>query len=87
MLFDGLGILNATGVFEGTEGTVRMSGACALNFVNAPNTILFSFFYVIDIETSTSIDYEYIFQQSSSTVLKQQLIIMLLIAILGKLLC
>ena len=50
MPVDGLGILNATGVFEGAEGTVRMSGA--LNFVNAPNMILFSFFYVIDIETS-----------------------------------
>ena len=41
--------------------------------------ILFSFFYVIDLETSTSIDYEYIFQQSSSATLKQQLIITLLI--------
>ena len=85
MPVDGLGILNASGVFEGAEGTVRMSGA--LNFVNAPNTILFSFFYVIDVETSTSIDYEYIFQQSSSATLKQQLVMMLLIAILGKLLC
>lgn len=84
MPVDGLGILNATGVFEGAEGTVRMSGA--LNFVNAPNTILFSFFYVIAIETSTSIDYEYIYQQSSSTALKQQLFIVLLIAMLAKLL-
>jgi len=81
---DELGILNATGIFEGAEGTVRMSGA--LNFANAPNTILFSFFYVIDIETSSGTDYEYIFQQSGSMAPKQQVFLMILITVLGKLL-
>jgi len=61
-----------------------MSGA--LNFANAPNTILFSFFYVIDIETSSGTDYEYIFQQSGSMAPKQQVFLMILITVLGKLL-
>ena len=79
---DGLGILEATGVFEGAVGTVRLSGA--INLSNLQNgQITFSCIFLIDVETSSGIDFEYVFQQSGSMALKQQVFLTLLMTLLG----
>ena len=80
---DGLGILEATGIFDGAAGTVRLSGA--VNLSNAPNQISFSCIYLIDVETSSDIDYEYTFQRAGSKALTQQMFLTLLMTLVGML--
>lgn len=77
---EGLGILQATGVFEGAAGTVRLSGAVNLD---VPGQITFSCIFIIDVETSSDIDYEYVFQRAGSKALKQQVFFTLLMTLLG----
>jgi hypothetical protein len=77
---EGLGILEATGVFEGAAGTVRLSGAVNLD---VPGQITFSCIFIIDVETSSDIDYEYVFQRAGSKALKQQVFFTLLMTLLG----
>ena len=78
---DELGILEATGIFEGAEGTVRLSGAN--NLANAPSQITFNCIYVIDVETSSGIDYEYVFQRAGSVAPTQQVFLTLLMTLVG----
>ena len=80
---DGLGILEATGVFEGAVGTVRLSGAINLSNLQTDGQITFSCIFLIDVETSSGIDFEYVFQQSGSMALKQQVFFTLLMTLLG----
>ena len=79
---EGLGILEATGVFEGAVGTVRLSGAVNLDNA-ASGQIDFSCIFVIDVETSSDIDFEYVFQRAGSMALKQQVFLTLLMTLLG----
>ena len=78
---DGLGILDATGIFAGATGTVRLSGA--VNLDNGPNQISFSCIFLIDVQTSSDIDYEYIFQRAGSSALTQQVFLILLVTLVG----
>lgn len=79
---DGLGILEATGDLEGAVGTVRLSGAINLeNFQNGQVT--FSCIFLLDVETSSGIDFEYVFQRAGSMPLKEQVFITLLMTLLG----
>ena len=77
-----LGILQATGVFEGAVGTVSLNGAVNLDNA-ASGQFDFSCIFVIDVETSSGIDFEYVFQQSGSMALKQQVFLTLLMTLLG----
>ena len=77
---DGFGILQATGVFQGAVGTVRLSGAVNLAVAGQ---VTFNCIFIIDVETSSNIDFEYVFQQSGSMALKQQVFLTLLMTLLG----
>ena len=79
-MVDGLGILDATGIFAGATGTVRLSGA--VNLDNGPNQISFSCIFLIDVQTSSDIDYEYTFQRAGSSALTQQDVFLILLVTL-----
>ena len=79
---DGLGILEGTGVFEGAVGTADLNGAVNLD---VPDQITFNCIYLINVETSSDIDYEYVFRRSGSMALKQQVFLPLLMTLLGTL--
>ena len=81
MPVEGLGILEATGIFEGAVGTLRLSGAN--NLANAPSRITYNCIYVIDVQTSSGIDYEYTFQRAGSGALSQQVLLVLMMTLLG----
>ena len=74
------GILQATGDFEGAVGTAGLNGAVNLAVADQ---ITFNCIYLIDIETSSNIDYEYTFQRAGAMALKQQVFVTLLTTLLG----